>query len=109
MVALQLLSYAGHTEVNVLRASPGIDEPVVKHGSAAAADSGAAAAGTISVRGADGGLDFGLGASRSAPQTIFDATFSRPVNTTFTGAGMCRHVLAVMVVACNMRMMVLAC
>ena len=83
----QILSYAGHTTVNVLRASPGLDEPIARNGGAAA-DVSAAAADTIGVHGADGGLDFGLGVSRSAPQTVWDATFSRPVNTSFTGAAM---------------------
>ncbi|KAK9917273.1 hypothetical protein WJX75_002617 [Coccomyxa subellipsoidea] len=84
--AAKILSYAGHNTVNVLRASPGVDEPVVRNGAAAADASGAAvAANRIVVRGSDGGLDFGLGVSRSAPQTVWDATFSRPVNTSFTG------------------------
>lgn len=91
----QIMSYAGHNTVNVLRASPGVDEPVVRNGAAAADASGAAvAADTIVVRGSDGGLDFGLGVSRSAPQTVWDATFSRPVNTSFTGADMCQHLPA---------------
>ena len=79
----KILSYAGHTTVNVLRASPSLDEPVVKSNAdgAAATDSD-----MIAVRGADGGLDFGLHVSRTRPETIFDATLYRVVNTTFTGA-----------------------
>ena len=78
----QVLSYAGHTTVNVLRASPQVDQPIVKGGADAAA---APDSDTIAVRGADGGLDFGLHVSRTSPETIFDATLYRVVNTTFTG------------------------
>lgn len=78
----QILSYAGHTTVNVLRTSPSLDEQVVKSGGDATA---APESDTIAVRGADVGLDFGLHVSGTSPETIFDATLYRVVNTTFTG------------------------
>ena len=40
---------------------------------------------SISVRGADGGLAFGPTPNPQDRQTVFDATFYRPVNTSFTG------------------------
>lgn len=79
-----MLSYAGHTEVDVLRASPGADEPIVRSGAAAAARP----EDMIAVHGADGGLAFGLNINRTAHHTVFDATFYRPVNTTYTGANL---------------------
>jgi hypothetical protein len=81
---VQSLSYAGHTLVEVLRTSPGQDEPVLRaNGTAGGADG--SAPDSIPVRGADGGLAFGLDVQRSVMQTVFDATFYRPVNTSFTG------------------------
>ena len=40
---------------------------------------------SIPVHGADGGLAFGPTPNPQARQTVFDATFYRPVNTSFTG------------------------
>lgn len=59
--------------VEVLRTAPALDEAIV-------ADNR-----SIAVNGADGGLAFGPSVDKRELQTVFDATFYRPINTTFTG------------------------
>ena len=46
---------------------------------------------SIAVNGADGGLAFGPYVDKSELQTVFDATFYRPINTTFTGEPILRR------------------
>ena len=59
--------------VQVLRTAPAPDQAIV-------ADNR-----SIAVNGADGGLAFGPSVDKRELQTVFDATFYRPINTTFTG------------------------
>jgi hypothetical protein len=59
--------------VEVLRTAPAPDQAIT-------ADNR-----SIAVNGADGGLAFGPTLDKSQLQTVFDATFYRPINTTFTG------------------------
>lgn len=70
---VQSLSYAGHSLVDVLRTAPAPDEALAKGNR------------SIAVHGADGGLAFGPTLDKRDRQTVFDATFYRPVNTSFTG------------------------
>jgi hypothetical protein len=87
---MQALSNAGHSSVFVLHTAPTADQPLLAAGSGAATSADpqqAAQQGSIAIRGADDGLDFGLDGVLAAQQTVFDATFYRPVNTSFTGAG----------------------
>lgn len=81
---MQTLSYAGHTTVDVLRMSPGEDEPIVRSNATGRALAEAADE-TIHVHGADGGLAFGLDIRQNPMQTVFDPTLYRPVNATATG------------------------
>ena len=82
---MQALTNAGHSTVFVLHADPMPDQPLVAAGSSSEPDQAAQEGGSIAVRGADGGLDFGLDGRSLQRQTVFDATFYRPVNTIFTG------------------------
>ena len=71
--ALQALEYAGYPIVEVLRVAPAPDQAVMRGDR------------SIPVHGADGGLAFGPTPERQSWQTVFDPTFYRPVNTSFTG------------------------
>ena len=65
--------------VEVLRTAPAPDEAIV-------ADNR-----SIAINGADGGLAFGPSVDKRELQTVFDATFYRSINTTFTGESiLCR-------------------
>ncbi len=77
---VQALSYGGYPAVEVLRTAPVPDQVI------------AAGNRSIAVTGADGGLAFGPVLDGTGLQTVFDATFFRPINTTFTGeeAPLCR-------------------
>ena len=70
---MQSLSNAGHSIVEVLRTAPAPDQPIMQGDR------------SIAVHGADGGLAFGPTPDRRERQGVFDATFYRPVNTSFTG------------------------
>lgn len=86
----QALSNAGHSSVFVLHTAPTADQPLLAAGlDPAASAPQQAQQGSIAIRGADGGLDFGLDGILAAQQTVFDATFYRPVNTSFIGAEEC--------------------
>ena len=71
---LQSLGYAGYPVVEVLRMAPAPDEAIMRGGR------------SIPVHGADGGLAFGPTPDPQDRQVVFDATFYRPVNTSFTGS-----------------------
>ena len=73
MYALQSLGYAGYPIVEVLRTAPAPDEAITRGSQ------------SIPVHGADGGLAFGPTPDPQDRQTVFDATFDRPINTSFTG------------------------
>lgn len=74
MYALQSLGYGGYPIVEVLRTAPAPDEAILRGGQ------------SIPVHGADGGLAFGPTPNWQDRQTVFDATFYRPVNASFTGS-----------------------